>query len=67
MPRRGLSSGSSSTIDGWVVDSSGGFGGSFLTFNQRAIRPVFYLLSTIKIKSGTGTESNPYILDVKEV
>lgn len=36
--------------------------GAFYSSEKNPVRPVFYLDSSIKIKSGDGTESNPFIL-----
>ena len=35
---------------------------SYSNFNY-GVRPVIYLKSSIKIKSGTGEEGNPYVLE----
>ena len=29
-------------------------------FNSSSIRPVFYLMSNVKLESGSGTQTNPY-------
>ncbi len=47
------------------VNDDGALNASTLTLELGA-RPVFYLESSVKIASGSGTKSNPYILDVQE-
>ena len=36
---------------------------SLYTYNPYALRPTFYLKSTIKIKSGEGTINNPFVVE----
>ena len=53
------------SVDAWYVNNEGKFG-NFNNSTTFGIRPVFYLESSAKIASGSGTKSNPYILDVQE-
>ena len=48
------------TINAWAIDYKIMY--STNTQNLRGVRPVFYLDKDVSIKSGTGTESDPYIL-----
>ena len=47
----------------WRICDSGFVCANGLQYS-RVIRPTFYILPTIKIKSGTGSISNPFILEV---
>ena len=49
-----------------AICSGFGFGmsGTFYHNEKNPVRPVFYLESNVKIGSGDGTESNPFILEV---
>ena len=42
-----------------------GYMGATGLWSDHGIRPVFYLSSNAKIKDGSGTKVNPYILDVQ--
>ena len=45
----------------WYVDSSGYGSGNFPT-GTSGVRPTVHLKSSIKIISGTGTETDPYVV-----
>jgi hypothetical protein len=44
----------------WYVSLSGGIGS---TDNSLAIRPAVSLVSNVKISSGDGTSTNPFVID----
>ena len=46
----------------WRVDSSGDVGYRYLT-NTYSVRPVFYLTSDVSIVGGSGTLSDPFIIN----
>ena len=48
--------------DNFLYGYSGGNLGSTISSLSQNVRPVVYLKSSIKIKSGTGEETNPYVL-----
>ena len=62
MSRIGRRSSSDTNVYAWYVNSNGFVDHYYLSLLY-AVRPVFYLSSDIKIKSGgTGEKTNPYIL-----
>ncbi len=58
--RRGT--GSDGTFWAWNVDATGYQGNYYINSNSRAVRPTFYLSSTINVNGGTGSRSNPYMI-----
>ena len=64
--------GDSNSIDMWLINrystslvwyvSSGGSGSDFMPYSVFGGRPTLHLKSTVKIKSGTGTENDPYVV-----
>ena len=51
------------TSENYVFNiGSGGDLDSFNSSNERGIRPVAYLINNVKIESGTGESSSPYLL-----
>ncbi len=52
-----------SRLDGgaWFIKPNGGVGYQ-LAYIEASVRPVFYLLNTLKISGGNGTATNPYLL-----
>ncbi|MBQ8902470.1 MAG: hypothetical protein IJY87_05375, partial [Bacilli bacterium] len=59
MSRYGLYSGN---YLAWRVTSDGGVNNHYVT-NTYSVRPVFYLTSNVKITGGTGTSTDPFIID----
>ena len=69
MSRVGRSSSSWAYVYAWKVLTNGYVTSEQIWHEQMnkvyAVRPVFYLSSDVKIKSGgTGEKTNPYILDL---
>ncbi len=60
MSRYGYNS-SSSRYNAWRVDSNGKVDWGSLT-NSYAVRPVFYLESSVEITGGTGTIADPFMI-----
>ena len=52
----------------WIVSSSGRVSSSYLTYcgSGGLARPTFYVSSSVTIKDGTGSITDPYILNVQE-
>ena len=46
----------------WYVVSDGSVG-NYLVYDAYGVRPVFYLTSDVKYNSGTGTYTDPYIIN----
>ena len=55
-----LSPDSSNSLGAWGVTSNGQVYSSFAVNNTFAVRPSFYLASSVKYASGDGTSSSPY-------
>ena len=53
---------SGNSVRSFFVDSSGYVGSYYGVGYTYSVRPVFYLTSTTSITSGTGTESDPYLI-----
>ena len=53
----------SSTGYAFYVDYTGHVGSNFVA-GGRAVRPSFYLASTVEISSGTGTSTDPFVLSL---
>ena len=64
--RRGPESAKYATFLANCVSSVGNFQGCAFDSPPNTARPTFYLSQNAKIKSGNGTKTNPYILDVQE-
>lgn len=50
----------------WNVSANGGIDG-FISSNSIGIRPVISLNRNVRVLSGNGTTSSPYIIDTKEI
>ena len=60
-----ISRATDSAVDAFIVFSSyGGCVGTGIVSNANAVRPSFSLTSTATISSGTGTSSDPFVLDL---
>ncbi|MBQ7031636.1 MAG: hypothetical protein IJN13_04630 [Bacilli bacterium] len=55
--------GGSSSFRGWTLASSDGIPTLNYLDSARLVRPVFYLKSDVKITGGTGTSTDPYIIN----
>ena len=47
----------------WLVGTNGAVSGNGGNYNSNSYRPVFYLTSDVMIVSGTGTASDPFIIE----